>query len=165
MPSATVNAVNDVLWYDASAQEKTITITNNDSKRTIYPFLRDANSLTPLGTQYAGTATFDAYDPLYNEFRGYIGYQTKDGQFLGLQPQGILHHLRRIARGAGLALDGPRLEQTQFLAVPAVSGFILPKGGVKLRPNLHVRAYRQVDPEEIRGLLVYGGAVLLRQVG
>lgn len=51
-------------------QSKTVTITNNSDK-TIYPFLEGENSRTDF---YPGTATFDPYDPVNQEFRGYIGY-------------------------------------------------------------------------------------------
>ena len=87
---------SDVLWYDASATDpkfmKTITITNQSPTQTIYPFLEDANNRTPLPTdpapspQYQGTGTFDPFDPINQEYRGYIGYRIDGSDYLGLLP-------------------------------------------------------------------------------
>ncbi len=86
IPVNTVNSANDVMWYDSSAQMKTLTITNNDPHLTVYPFLEGEVSRTDTNPTYAATPEFDAYDPLNQEYRGYIGYKTNDGQFLGLLP-------------------------------------------------------------------------------
>ena len=99
MPGNTpgLTSPSDVLWYDASATDpkymKTITITNNSPDQTIYPFLEDANSRSPLpgdpapSPTYAGTGMFDPFDPIIQEYRGYIGYRSADGKdYLGLLP-------------------------------------------------------------------------------
>ena len=97
MPGDTVPAGTKVsgVLYDgglvtpnSSTQQyvKHITITNNSTTQTIYPFLEDANSRTatsgdpaPAPT-YTGTGMFDPFDPLNQEYRGYIGY-TPAGQW------------------------------------------------------------------------------------
>jgi len=88
-PTPGLTGPGDVLWYDQSETQKTITLTNNSPDQTIFPFIEDANNRTPLpGTPYAGTGTFDPFDPLNQEYRGYIGYkdpQTGDYD-LGLLP-------------------------------------------------------------------------------
>jgi len=74
-----------VLWYDSSATEKTITITNTSSQ-IIYPFLEDGNSRTPTG-KFAGTGEFDPFDRIVQEYRGYIGFTGTEGKkFMGLPP-------------------------------------------------------------------------------
>jgi hypothetical protein len=74
---------------------KQITITNN-STETIYPFLEDANNRTAIpgdptpAPNYTGTGMFDPFDPINQEYRGYIGYtQQVNGTtvtYMGLQP-------------------------------------------------------------------------------
>jgi hypothetical protein len=74
-----------VLWYDSSATEKTITITNT-STSMIFPFLEDGNSRTPTG-KYSGTGEFDPFDPIVQEYRGYIGFSGAEGKkYMGLPP-------------------------------------------------------------------------------
>ncbi len=93
---ATDIGVSGVLYDGVTGQfVKQITITNN-STQTIYPFLEDANSRTAItgdpspSTNYTGTGMFDPFDPLNQEYRGYIGYtQQVNGQtvtYAGLQP-------------------------------------------------------------------------------
>jgi hypothetical protein len=103
MPPNTVSGVSAVL-YDGglvtptpSTQQyvKHITITNN-SPETIYPFLEDANNRTATpgdpapAPNYTGTGMFDPFDPLNQEYRGYIGYtQQVNGEtvtYMGLLP-------------------------------------------------------------------------------
>ncbi len=106
MPGDTVPAGTKVsgVLYDgglvtpnASTQQyvKHITITNNSSE-TIYPFLEDANNRTATPSDpapapnYTGTGMFDPFDPLNQEYRGYIGYtQQVNGKavtYMGLLP-------------------------------------------------------------------------------
>jgi len=73
MPANTVASASAVLWYDASANQKTITITNDSPTQIVYPFLEDANSRA-TSSAYPGTGTFDPFDPINQEYRGYIGY-------------------------------------------------------------------------------------------
>ncbi len=104
MPSNTVLSTGAVLndtgavLYDGVTGQyvKHITITNNSNDQTIYPFLEDANSRTATSGDpspapaYAGTGMFDPFDPLNQEYRGYIGYtQQVNGQtvtYMGLLP-------------------------------------------------------------------------------
>jgi len=106
MPSDTVPSSEGVsgVLYDGGLVTPTpatqqyvkhITITNN-SPETIYPFLEDANNRTAKpgdpapAPNYTGTGMFDPFDPLNQEYRGYIGYtQQVDGQtetYMGLLP-------------------------------------------------------------------------------
>lgn len=84
MPGNTVAGAGDVLWMgDPNLPTKLITFTNN-TDRIVYPFLEDANS-DEDGT--TGIGLYDPYDPLNQEYRGYIGYTAADGQdYLGLRP-------------------------------------------------------------------------------
>ena len=64
---------------------KTITLTNN-SGSMVYPFIRGANT----GQDPNATSTNKYYDPqdvVGQEYREYIGYQTRGGTFIGL-PKG-----------------------------------------------------------------------------
>jgi len=84
MPSPTVDCASKVLWYDQSAQLKTITLTNN-SDDTVYPILQGANSrTTATSDSWYGTPVFDPHDNLNNEYRGYIGYTLDGNDYLGL---------------------------------------------------------------------------------
>jgi hypothetical protein len=84
MPGPTVDCASDVLWYDQSAQLKTITLTNN-SEQTVYPILQGANSRTTAADDaWYGTPVFDPHDNLNNEYRGYIGYSLDGNNYLGL---------------------------------------------------------------------------------
>ncbi len=85
MPADTVAGASAVLWYDSSAAQKTITITNNSPNQIVYPFLEDANSRA-TSTNYPGTGTFDPFDPINQEYRGYIGYTDGGQNYLGLLP-------------------------------------------------------------------------------
>jgi hypothetical protein len=101
MPSDTVTPAQfaaGLVVYDGVTGQfaKQLTITNNSTTDTIYPFLRDANSRTALpgdpapSPNYTGTGMFDPYDPLNHEYRGYIGYtQQMNGKtvaYMGLLP-------------------------------------------------------------------------------
>lgn len=85
MPANTVASASNVLWYDSSTTEKTITITNNSPTQTVYPFLEDSNNRSDPGP-YQGTGTFDPFDPIDQEYRGYIGYSSNGQNYLGLLP-------------------------------------------------------------------------------
>ncbi|WZO98625.1 hypothetical protein EP7_000205 [Isosphaeraceae bacterium EP7] len=64
---------------------KTITLTNNGNSM-VYPFIRGANT----GQDPNATSTNKYYDPqdvVGQEYRQYIGYQTRGGTFIGL-PRG-----------------------------------------------------------------------------
>ncbi len=100
MPSDTVSSdigVSGVLYDGVTGQYvKQITITNNSTAQTIYPFLEDANSRTAISgdpssrPNYTGTGMFDPFDAVNQEYRGYIGYtQQVNGQtvnYVGLLP-------------------------------------------------------------------------------
>ena len=100
MPTDTVPSsigVTGVLYNGVTGQYvKQITITNNSTTQTIYPFLEDANSRTATtgdptpAPAYTGTGMFDPFDPINQEYRGYIGYtQQVNGQtvtYAGLLP-------------------------------------------------------------------------------
>jgi hypothetical protein len=86
-----------VLYDGVTGQyAKQITITNNSTTQTIYPFLEDANSRTALpgdpspAPTYTGTGMFDPFDAVNQEYRGYIGYSEQVNgstvNYLGLQP-------------------------------------------------------------------------------
>src|SRR5262249_36628443 len=67
---------------------KKITLTNN-TDLTVYPILRDANSKQDLEAGAPpNTGLYDPFDPLNQEYRGYIGYKDPaTGRFyLGLRP-------------------------------------------------------------------------------
>jgi hypothetical protein len=84
IPANTVASASAVMHYDSSANEKTILITNN-STHTVYPFLEDSNSRSDPG-EYVGTGTFDPFDPINQEYRGYVGYSSGGQNYLGLLP-------------------------------------------------------------------------------
>jgi hypothetical protein len=79
MPSNTVfppgtDGTGLVLYDGVTGQYvKQITITNDSSDETIYPFLEDANSRTAIpgdpspAPSYAGTRMFDPFDPVNQE--------------------------------------------------------------------------------------------------
>ena len=71
-----------ILSPSAAGAMKTITLRNN-SKETIYPFIRGENN----GMDPNSTTTFKYYDPQdvhLHEFREYIGLQNSSGDYLGL---------------------------------------------------------------------------------
>lgn len=95
MPTVTsdnkyVDGFNEVLYLkpnvptDPVIPMKTITL-HNSSNLTIYPILEDANS---SAAKDKVTGLYDPYDPLNQEYRGYIGYKDPaTGKFyLGLRP-------------------------------------------------------------------------------
>ncbi len=97
MPGDTVSKTSEVLYDGVTGQYgKQITITNNSTTQTIYPFLEDANSRTATpgdptpAPNYTGTGMFDPFDALAQEYRGYVGYsQIVDGKtvnYMGLLP-------------------------------------------------------------------------------
>ena len=103
MPSNTVSPPlgidgTGLVLYDGVTGQyaKQITITNNSTSQTIYPFLEDANNRTATSgdpspaPNYTGTGMFDPFDPLNQEYRGYIGYTEQvNGQTvtdMGLLP-------------------------------------------------------------------------------
>ena len=66
----------------AAGAMKTITLTNNGTSM-VYPFIRGANT----GQDPNATSTNKYYDPqdvVGQEYREYIGYQTRGGTFIGL---------------------------------------------------------------------------------
>lgn len=75
---------------------KQITITNNSTTQTIYPFLEDANSRTAIpgdpspAPTITGTGMFDSFDLINQEYRGYIGYSEQVNghtvNYVGLLP-------------------------------------------------------------------------------
>ncbi|MFO0845632.1 MAG: hypothetical protein U0797_25150 [Gemmataceae bacterium] len=69
---------------DPTIPMKTFTL-HNSSNLTIYPFLEDANA---TATKDGKLAKYDPYDPMNQEYRGYIGYKdpTTGRFFLGLKP-------------------------------------------------------------------------------
>ena len=79
-----VGDFREVLYLDPSVPMKTFTLYNS-SNLTIYPILEDANA---SAAKDKTTGLYDPYDPLNQEFRGYIGYKDpKTGKFyLGLRP-------------------------------------------------------------------------------
>ena len=86
-------ALNTVLYFGPTKNDtnpihqviptKTITFTNNAST-TVFPILVDTNAT--LDTLNTSQALYDPIDPLYNEYRGYIGYKNASGSFVGLLP-------------------------------------------------------------------------------
>lgn len=85
-----VNGFNEVLYLkpnlptDPVIPMKTFTLYNS-SHLTIYPILEDANS-SAAKDKISGL--YDPYDPLNQEYRGYIGYKdpTTGKFYLGLRP-------------------------------------------------------------------------------
>lgn len=75
----------ETLYLDPSVPMKTFTL-HNSSNMTIYPMLEDANSAAAPSDNTI--SLYDPYDPLNQEYRGYIGYKDpKTGKFyLGLRP-------------------------------------------------------------------------------
>jgi hypothetical protein len=88
-PGPFVGSLGDVFYNGVTSQyAKTITITNN-SDVTIYPFLEAENSRQAVAP-YGGTAGFDPYDPVNQEYRGYIGYHEGDTNYAGLKPHSAI---------------------------------------------------------------------------
>lgn len=78
----------DVLVYAIDSDgtkipEKTVKIFNY-GQRTIYPMLRSANSKASSTDPSVGA--YDPYDPLNQEFRGYIGFRDQEKLRFGLKP-------------------------------------------------------------------------------
>jgi hypothetical protein len=68
---------------------KTLRISNNTAQ-TVYPIIRDPNSTT-LAKPDTTIGLYDPYDPVSNEYRGYVGYTQGGKYYFGLQPgQSIL---------------------------------------------------------------------------
>lgn len=90
MPADTRSKASEVLFFGnadiGNVPLKTITITNT-TKDTIYPILRSANSKA-AGQQVNGKTVglYDPYDPVNQEYRGYIGYEDGGKYYLGLRP-------------------------------------------------------------------------------
>jgi len=91
---------------------KTVRITNN-SKKTIYPIIRDPNSAT--ATEGGKVGLYDPFDDVGREYRGYIGYKEGEKFYFGLKAgESILVRIPLVFwNGAriGLGTDG------QFLVV------------------------------------------------
>ncbi|MBN8249290.1 MAG: hypothetical protein J0L84_17825, partial [Verrucomicrobia bacterium] len=67
---------------------KALTIRNNTGY-TIFPVLRDGNEAETA--KDSGIGQYDPYDPVRQEYRGYVGYQGTDNQFyFGLRPGGTI---------------------------------------------------------------------------
>jgi hypothetical protein len=62
---------------------KTITFTNN-ADFTVFPILVDTNAT--IDDLKPTQALYDPIDPIYNEYRGYIGYKNGNGSYVGLLP-------------------------------------------------------------------------------
>ena len=95
IPSRLTLASGRALRRSHRAIRQADSITNNGTE-TIYPFLEDANNRTATSgdptpaPNYTGTGMFDPFDPINQEYRGYIGYtQQVNGQtvtYMGLLP-------------------------------------------------------------------------------
>ena len=92
---------------------KTLRITNNTAQ-TVYPIIRDPNSITIDGSTTIGL--YDPYDPANKEYRGYIGYEEDGKYYFGLkQGQSILVSVPLVFwNGAriGIGTDGQYLTPT-----------------------------------------------------
>lgn len=62
---------------------KQITFTNNTSA-TVFPILVDTNAT--VDDLKKDQALYDPIDPIYLEYRGYVGYKNANGNFVGLLP-------------------------------------------------------------------------------
>ncbi len=75
--------LNDPDPRHVAIPKKLITFTNN-ADFTVFPILVDTNAtkddLKP------DQALYDPLDPIYNEYRGYIGYKNPQGSYVGLLP-------------------------------------------------------------------------------
>ena len=115
MPSATdpsgkyntVGSLSAVLSTVASSApySKTITITNSSDK-VMFAFLEGENTHEALASpvDYSGTASYDPYDPLNQEYRGYVGTTDGTNDYAGIPPA-LLGHRHRPARLLGLRPD------------------------------------------------------------
>jgi hypothetical protein len=92
---------------------KTLRITNNTA-HTVYPIMRDPNSITIRGSTTIGL--YDPYDPAHKEYRGYIGYAEGGKYYFGLKRgESILVSLPLVFwNGAriGIGTDGQYLAPT-----------------------------------------------------
>jgi hypothetical protein len=109
MPSNTVSSASSVLYLGTAVPLKEITLTN-DTSQTVYPILTDENSQpAPGGTE----SLYDPFDPLNQEYRGYIGYTSGGQNYLGLRPgQQITIAVPLVFWNAGriqIASDGSNL--------------------------------------------------------
>ncbi len=85
----TVGNLSDVLTTVASSApyQKTITITNSSDK-VMFAFLEGENTHEALAApvDYSGTASYDPYDPLNQEYRGYVGTTDGTNDYAGIPP-------------------------------------------------------------------------------
>ncbi len=92
-PSDPNKLLNSVMYFGPTKNDqdprhlpipaKTITFTNN-ADFTVFPILVSANSTEdPLKP---GQSLYDPLDPIYNEYRGYIGHRNASGSYVGLLP-------------------------------------------------------------------------------
>jgi hypothetical protein len=90
-PAASNSPTSQVLTYgvDADANTiplKSIQITNN-RKYIVYPIIRGQNSNRLAAPADTNTGLYDPYDPVNQEYRGYIGYRETNGKYyFGLKP-------------------------------------------------------------------------------
>ncbi|HXM01991.1 MAG TPA: hypothetical protein VN939_05280 [Chthoniobacterales bacterium] len=92
---------------------KTLRISNNTAQ-TVYPIMRDPNSATtPIKEGRKTVGLYDPYDPINEEYRGYIGYEEGGKYYFGLKPgQSILVSVPLVLwNGAriGVGTDGQYL--------------------------------------------------------
>jgi hypothetical protein len=92
---------------------KTLRISNNTAQ-TVYPIMRDPNSATTSIKEGRKTVgLYDPYDPINEEYRGYIGYEEGGKYYFGLKPgQSILVSVPLVLwNGAriGVGTDGQYL--------------------------------------------------------
>jgi hypothetical protein len=89
---------------------KTLRITNNTAQ-TVYPIMRDPNS--SILEEGSTVGSYDPYDPVLKEYRGYIGYEEGGKYYFGLKPgQSILLSIPLVFwNGAriGIGTDGEYL--------------------------------------------------------
>ena len=86
-PAAPGSITRKFLTYGKDADgntipPKTLRITNNTTQ-TVYPIMRDPNSITISETSPVGL--YDPYDPSNQEYRGYIGYEDGGKYYFGLK--------------------------------------------------------------------------------
>ena len=86
----TVANLSDVISTVASSSPfaKTITITNS-SDRVMFAFLEAENTHQAVAgptADYTGTASYDPFDPLNHEYRGYVGTTDGADDYAGIPP-------------------------------------------------------------------------------
>jgi hypothetical protein len=115
MPANTVASESAVFYNSSSVPLKEITLTNNSSQ-TVYPILEDENGQPAPG----GVSLYDPFDPLNQEFRGYVGYTLNGQNYLGLPAgQQITIAVPLVFWNAGriqIATDGSNLIPTSTTA-------------------------------------------------